>query len=421
MMNYLTDFLTAIRFNVIQTKWEPADHRAKPLFVQNLINKYWSPSPTINITGQNSNLNLTDENLVTDLPFLLAENSGISDLDLSHNQIKLKTVITLEEKLFRTKIKTLNLSQNPLDEAARDQLLLLIQLGPLTALHLSRCNLTEQNIHAIILALRENPYLIALDVSQNHATQAQLDEIAHLLARNQAYDRFKTQHRKKDVLDFTHDPLTTQDIENLAFYISQQTLGFLPELISGKLTFVKEIKAPILAENLRQEDFKPLLEALKKNNHITTLTMDVRPLSAEIEQKMRTQLMLNKARQKMHRHAKLINYATRGVLAASFLTTLFPTFSFLAAFLGLFITQLAYNTYFFHRLQQAKSYDFTHPENTQAIERGKKATDSWLAYLNPKTYTPMAYLGYTVEKENLSTKYGVTTPCFTPTLRPSAR
>ena len=133
-INFLRDneallkaFFNKIRFNVIQTVWKPADHNAKPIFLQNLIKKYWAPSAALNMTGQNSARNLTDESLAYDLPFLLAESGGICDLDLSHNHLSARTVEDLNKHIFRSKIKSLNLSHNPLDETARNRLPKLIK------------------------------------------------------------------------------------------------------------------------------------------------------------------------------------------------------------------------------------------------------------------------------------------------------
>ena len=406
----MKEFFNHIRFIVIQSAWKPANHSQKPIFLQNLINKYWAPSAAINITGQNSDHNLTDESLAYDLPFLLAENSDIRALDLSHNHLRSRTVTDLDEKFFRTKIKSLNLSHNPLDETARNRLPHLIK--GLTSVNLSNCNLSEQNITDLLSALKTTPNIIALDVSGNQATQLQLTEIQRILARNAIYKTFKREHQKKNVLDLERYLLNAEAIKDLAFYISMNTPFFFFE--SSR---VKEIKAPLLTNDLTDEDFEPLIEALKKNNRVTALTMDFRQISPETEQKIRTQLMLNKAIQKMRPNLGLLDYATTGLTAAAIFTAITPTLPFTLVFFSAIASRLVYNSYFFHQLQKAKYSDFSKPENTQAIKRGKNSTDSWISYLNPRTYTPMAYMGYTIEKENLRTKYDVNTECFKPNLR----
>jgi hypothetical protein len=406
-MRYLKELFYHTRFNFIQTLWKPADHRAKPLFLQNFIKKYWAPSAAINQSGQNSARNLTDEILAYDLPFLLAENSGIRDLDLSHNHLGSRTVAVLDKKLFRSKIKSLNLSHNPLDEAARNRLPHLIR--DLTRVNLSNCNLSEQNIKDLLYALTKNPNLIELDVSKNQATQLQLTELNKCITRNVAYNKFKNEFQKKDVLDLERYPLNAEVIKDLAYYISMNA-----PLFFFSSSFIKEIKAPIVAQGLKDADFEPLIEALKKNNRVTTLTMDFRQLTPETEQKIRTQLMFNKARQKMRSNSGILKYLITGFMAASIITAIMPALSFALVFLGAIVSQVIYNIQFFHHLQQAKYSDFSQRENTQVIERGKNSTDTWLSYLNPRTYTPMAYLGYMIEKENLSIKYEVKTECFKP-------
>ena len=410
MMMYLRELFKRARFNMIHLFWKPADHGARPVFLQNLMNRYWSPTALISMTGQNNARGLTDENLAYDLPFLLAENSGTNELDLSHNQLGPRTIANLTANLFRTKITRLNLSNNDFDEAARDDLANLIGLiGNLKHLNLSNCHLSERNIATLIAALNKTTYIITLDVSNNEATPAQIAEINELLRRNTVFNILNNEHRKKDVLDLQRYPLNADALKDLAFYISKRSSFFFFE--SGGL---KEIKAPILTEGLRDADFEVLIEALKKNNRITALTMDFRQLSAETEQRIRTQLMLNKARQKLDPGIKIENYARLVFIAVCMISTI-PTAALLT--LGAVIGRFAYNSYFFRQLQQAKSSDFSQPENVRVIERGKHTAHSWLSYMNPRAYTPMAYLGYAIEKENLSTKYDVRAECFKPKLR----
>lgn len=410
IMPSLKEIFRRIRFNVIQKTWAPTDHSAKPIFLQNWIKQYWTPSAAINVTGQNSGRNLVDESFVHDLPFLLAENSGVTELDLSHNRLGLKTITEFEKNLFLTKIKSLNLSHNPLDQAARNRLPRLIR--DLTSLNLSNCNLSEQDITNLITELKDRKNMVALDISNNQATQSQLTELNNLLMRNTIFNNFINKHQKKAVLDLEHYPLDAKGIKDVAFYVSSQVPLFFFE--SAR---IKEIKAPILTENLTDEDCKPLIEALKKNNRVTALTMDFRKISAETEQKIRTQLMFNKARQKLSPGVGFLNYVVMGVVAAFVISAMIPVLSPLLVFVGAMISRLVYNSYFFHKLHQASSSDFSQPENTKVIERGKDAVDSWLAYLNPKTYTPMAYLGYAIEKEKLSTQYDVNTACFKPKIK----
>lgn len=409
-MKYLKAIFNEIRFNLIQSMWRPVEHQDKSTFVQKLINKLWAPSAAINLTGNNSARNLTDESLAYDLPFLLAEESGIHELDFSRNHLGEKTVSVLDEKLFRTEIQSLNLSHNPLNESARNLLPHLIRC--LKKINLSNCNLSEKNITDLLCALNKNPNIIELDVSGNQATQSQLKEIDKLLKRNRIYNIFESEYRKKDVLDLERYPLNAQGIKDLAFYISTNA-----PFLFFESARISEIKAPVLVGKFTNAEFEPLIEALKKNNRITALTMDFRALSPEIEQKIRTQLMLNKARKKMRPNPGFLYYITTGLIVASVLALLVPALSFEFVFLGAIATHLSYNSYFYAQLQKAKSADFSKPENSQAIERGANSTNSWLSYLNPKTYTPMAYLGYMIEKEKLSDKYDVRTPCFKPKLK----
>lgn len=398
-----------IRFHFIAKTWNINNIDKYPLYTL-LIH------PTQDITGQYDNQKLTDELIRHDLPFLLANNAQITELNLSQNALGIETITHLTNQLPSTKITKIDLSNNPLDEDSRKRLPKLLTYNHIEHLNLRNCQLTEENFNSLIEILKKNTTLKSLIYIDNNATPEQVAEIIVLLKRNNAFHQFHTQFQKEDILDLERCQFDAALIRDLAFYIDNKS-----KLFTDRLE-IKEIKIPNLEKNLTDADLTPLVNALKKNNSIVSLTMDYRKVSAAIEEQIRTQLMLNKARRKLLDKptgfiSQLFNYTFKALLIAQLVTVVAPVSYFIPILLSAIGLRLLTQHYFSNRLNQAKQRDFSNPVNTTGIERGKQATDSLLAYLNPKCYTPMAYLGYTIERDKLSTKYDVKTECFKPRMK----
>lgn len=412
-----------LRFDIISSNWEPAhiadlDNRNR--FIRRVLERTWMPTNAVDSSGNNAGRGLTDETLAHDLPFLLAEKSGITSLDLSNNQLGEATLEKISETILFNKFHSLNFSNNHLDEAAKSHLPHLLQREKLVTLQLKNCNLVEMDIDALIDVLRDNKTLKNLDISENTGTEAQIIEVNRILRRNTDYHHFKNSFQNKNILDLERCTLDKERIENLSFYIEKQKPFFFQKAT------LKEIKMPSLVADLKDEDFEPLIQALKANNRITSLTMNYTGVSASVEQQIRTQLMLNQARKKLLDKpggllSTLLNhYLFQAAIAAQLLTAFIPALPAMYVLIGAMALRFVSQSYFNRKLNNAKTLDFEQPQNKAAIELGKNAAHSWLTYLNPKAYTPLAYLGYTIEREKLSTKYDVQSECFKP-LAPKAK
>jgi hypothetical protein len=398
-----------IRFHFIANTWNINNIDKYPLYTL-LIH------PTKDITGQYDNQKLTDDQIRHDLPFMLANNAQITELNLSQNALGIDTIERLINQLPSTKITKIDISSNPLDDASRNSLPKLLSYNQVQHLNIRNCQLTIYNFNTLIENLKKNTTLKSLIYIDNNATPEQVSEIIVLLKRNNAFHQFHTRFQKEDILDLERCQFDAELIRDLAFYIDNKS-----KLLTDR-SDIKEIKIPNLEKNLTDADLMPLVNALKKNNSIVSLTMDYRKVSAEIEEQIRTQLMLNKARQKLldkptDFFSGLFNYAFKALLTAQLVTIIAPVSYFIPILLSAIGLRLLTQIYFSNRLNQAKQRDFSNPVNTTGIARGKQAADSLLAYLNPKCYTPMAYLGYTIEREKLSTKFDVKTECFQPKMK----
>ncbi|MFO1258723.1 MAG: hypothetical protein U1E78_10010 [Gammaproteobacteria bacterium] len=413
----LCGFLSySVRFNIISKNWQPAhiaDLNNRNRFIRGLLQRTWVPTNVADMSGNNTFKGLNDNTLAYDLPFLLARNSGIQSLDLSKNDLGEATLRRIRQSLPSTKITILKLSGHQFNEAAKSRLPQLIECKNLETLELINCNLEEQDISALITVLNRNTSLRNLNISDNQATEAQLTQINRILSRNNSYHHYQNTFQKENILDLQRCTLDKEQLEDLAFYIQRQKPFFFQS------ASLKEIKMPMLEADLKDKDFASLIEALKANNRITSLTMCYEGVSDSVEQQIRTQLMLNKARTKiLDKPGSLLgnslNYLFKSEILVLPLLALVPALPFIPVLLGVIALRFASQAYFSRELNNAKTLDLTQPENTAAIKLGKEAAHSWLAYLNPKAYTPMAYLGYTIERDNLSAKYGVEAECFKP-------
>jgi len=361
-----------------------------------LVNKLFHPK----YENLPINRRLTDEELLNDLPFHLAKNGIAQGVDLSNHDMGEKTLRLLTQYLHTTKLQELNLSNTPFDQATANLLPDLIPSfashNALKTLKLLNCNLTLENIDKLIIQLKKNRSLIKLEVG-DQATPEQTIKIKSLLKFNKFYNLLKTKYCKQNILDLQNIHVDLKNANCLITFIKEQR-------------WIKEIKMPNLSIALTEEEYTPLVNAIKQNNLITSLTMDMRNLSKDNKEEIRKHLMLNKAQKKVHPTVNIL----QGFVMIALFHVAVPFINLGFVFVFFVCAKSLYNFYFTKGLEQAKSANYADPENAQAIERGKNATNSWLSYLNPKSYTPMAYLGYTIEKNHLRTKYGVKTPCFKP-------
>ena len=73
--------------------------------------------------------------------------------------------------------------------------------------------------------------------------------------------------------------------------------------------------------------------------------------------------------------------------------------------------RLYYHKWFRNDHQWAKnSNNITTLSEQRAFELGKRCANEWLVWAHPKSWTPLAYLGYTIEKHKLNEVYGLNQP-----------
>lgn len=230
------------------------------------------------------------------------------------------------------------------------------------------------------------------------------------------FEKLETIYKRKDIIDLEGVEITRPALAALSEFLAKNRSRFWHRIFNTHPR-IKEIKSTTYSADVRPEDFKPLVEAFKKNTGITSFTTDYTIMSDEDEQVIRLQLMLNKSRlsimgKKFGLFWDTYYYYSIAWGVAECLVFVFPTLSIIKLTLIAMPLLFGMNRFLDTQLKAAKQYDFSKKEIIDALKPGQACADGYKAFLMPSSWTPLAYLGYSVESNEYQTRYKITQPCF---------
>jgi hypothetical protein len=194
----------------------------------------------------------------------------------------------------------------------------------------------------------------------------------------------------------------------------------IAEIISHNSAAIKRIT--ITDHQIKAATFKKMLAALEKNIHITHFLIHKKP-SAALYNQIKAQLVLNRAQEYV---MSSVNKASPVLKILLFVVSVIVTFknllksvSWPAALAGTLIYQGLYQGLYeggralLHRwyrndhLFAKSSANIKSLPKQRSYQLGQRCAKEWLVWVNPRSWTPLAYLGHTIEKRKLHEAYGV--------------